>query len=126
MDSVTRGKASVKKYTKRNKKRSQDDCCNNMSENNTTAGQAAGTSKYKKHHGEQVLGKIEEMLGKHVYKFNTKDQADVYILTTEALIDYVGREYGKDMRILVKYNTERTFTEPTPPRTSDSTPGLLE
>jgi hypothetical protein len=55
-----------------------------------------------------------------------KDSADMYIRTTEAVADYVGKEYGKDMHMLVKNQTERTFTEPRAPRKEESTPGLLE
>jgi hypothetical protein len=43
--------------------------------------------------GKLVLGKLEE-LGELVYKVNTKDQADMYIQTMEAIGDYVGVEYG--------------------------------
>jgi hypothetical protein len=49
-----------------------------------------------------VLGKLDE-LGELVYKVNTKDQADMYIRTTEAIGDYVGVEYGWNMRILVNH-----------------------
>jgi hypothetical protein len=74
---------------------------------------------------EQVLGK-EEKLGELVYKFNTKDQADMCLRTREAIADFVGVEYGRDMRSLVKHGTEKTFTKPRIPRSKDATPGLME
>ena len=101
-----------------------------MSQTNATTGVASsgntvGFSRGRKTTGEQVLGK-EEKLGELVYKFNTKDQADMYLRTTEAIADFVGVEYGRDMRMLVKHGTEKTFTEPRIPRSDDTTPGLME
>jgi hypothetical protein len=103
-----------------------------MSENNPNAELAAtpgstraGVSRGKSANGKRVLGKLEE-LGGLVYKFNSKDQADLYLRTTEAIADYVGVEYGRNMRMLVKHGTETTFTKPRAPRKEDSTPGLLE
>jgi hypothetical protein len=82
-------------------------------------------SRGRKPTGEQVLGK-EEKLGEPVYKFNTKDQADMYVRTTEAIANFVGVEYGRDMRMLVKHGTEKTFTGPRIPRSINTTPGLME
>ncbi len=50
----------------------------------------------------------------------------MYLRTTEAIADFVGVEYGRDMRMLVKHGTEKTFTEPRIPRSDDTTPGLME
>jgi hypothetical protein len=62
-----------------------------------------------------------------VYKFNTKDQADMYLRTTEVITDFVGVEYGRDMRMLVTHGTEKTFTKERIPRSKDATtPGLVE
>jgi hypothetical protein len=60
-----------------------------MSQTNATAGVASlgntvGFSRGRKTTGEQVLGK-EEKLGELVYKFNTKEQADMYLHTTAAI-----------------------------------------
>jgi hypothetical protein len=97
-----------------------------MSQTNATTGVASsGNTVGFSSTGEQVLGK-EEKLGELVYKFNTKDQADMYLRTTEAIADFVGVEYGRDMRMLVKHSTEKTFTEPSMPRSKDATPGLME
>jgi hypothetical protein len=102
----------------------------NMSHTNATTGVASlgntvGFSRGRKTTGEQVLGQ-EEKLGELVYKFNTKDQADMYLRTTEAIADFVGVEYGRDMRMLVKHGTEKTFTKPRIPRSDDTTPILME
>jgi Zinc knuckle len=81
----------------------------------TLSGGAPGNSSGKRfHNGKAVLGKVDE-LGELVYKFNTRDQADSYIRTTEAIADYVGREYGYDMRVLVRTSTEKVFTQPVLP-----------
>jgi hypothetical protein len=50
----------------------------------------------------------------------------MYLCTTEAIADFVGVEYGRDMRMLMKYGTEKTFTKPRIPRSEDTTPGLME
>jgi hypothetical protein len=64
--------------------------------------------------GKLVLGKLEE-LEELVYKV-TNDQADMYILrTAEAIGDYVGVEYGWNMRILVNQGKEAKFTKPVGP-----------
>jgi hypothetical protein len=67
-----------------------------MSQANATTGVASsgntvGFSRGRKTTGKQVIGK-EEKLGELVYKFNTKDQADMYLCTTEAIADFVGIE----------------------------------
>ena len=103
-----------------------------MTEDKATSSSAAslgnarrGTIGHKTTFGQQHLGKLEQ-LGELVYKSNTKDQADMYLRTTEAIADYVGVEYGRDMRMLVKNGTVRTFTEPKPPEKSEQTDGLLQ
>jgi hypothetical protein len=74
------------------------------------SGGSSGNGKYKST-GRRVLGKTEE-LGELVYKIGTADQADLFIRTTEAIADYVGKEYGWELRILVKYRKEAAFTKP--------------
>jgi hypothetical protein len=39
----------------------------------------------------------------------------MYLRTTEGIAEYVGREYGRHMRTLVKYSKEATFDEPEAP-----------
>jgi hypothetical protein len=90
-----------------------------------SSGNTVGFSRGRKTTGEQVLGK-EEKLGELGYKFNTKDQADMYLRTTEAFADFVGVEYGRDMRMLVKYSTEKTFTEPRIPRSEDAVLAMIK
>jgi hypothetical protein len=70
--------------------------------------------------------KTKEKSGELVYKFNTKDQADMYLGTTEVIANFAGVEYGRDTRMLVKRGTEKTFTKPRIPRSEDATPGLME
>ena len=91
----------------------------------TPLGGASGNVIGSRTNEKRVLGKVED-LGELIYKFNTKDQADMYLCTTEAIADYVGVKYGKNMRMLVKHGKEKSFTEPKPPRKDDSTPALLE
>jgi len=92
-------------------------------------GSSTGSSIGNRFNGGQVLGKEIE-LGHLIYKFNTKDQVDMYLRTTEAIADFVGVEYGRDMRMLVKKSNEKIFTEPLPPRAATDTtvpaPGRLE
>jgi uncharacterized protein YjcR len=44
-------------------------------------------------------GNIAE-LGNNVYQYGTRDQGDRFTRPTEAIADYVGREYSKEMRLL--------------------------
>ena len=66
-----------------------------------------------------LRGDIEE-LGGNVYTYGRRDQGDYYIKTTEAIAEYVGREYSKEMRLLVKDKMETTFTEPVEPLSDKS------
>jgi hypothetical protein len=50
----------------------------------------------------------------------------MYLPITEAIANFVGVEYSGDMRMLVKRDTEKTFTKPMIPRSKDATPGLME
>jgi hypothetical protein len=52
-----------------------------------------------------LQGNIAE-LGNNVYQYGTRDQGDRFTRTTEAIADYVGREYSKEMRLLVKNQKE--------------------
>jgi hypothetical protein len=56
-------------------------------------------------------GNIAE-LGTNVYQYGTQDQADRFTRTTEAIADYVGREYSKEMKLLVKNQKENEPKEP--------------
>ena len=100
-----------------------------MPEASATAGEQAGQSRSRAAAGKPGLGQIEE-LGELVYKFNTNDQADKYIRTTEAIANYVGREYGRNMRNLVKHGQEAKFTKPklgrVPEGQTEHLPGTIE
>ena len=67
--------------------------------------------KDKKSKERPVPGALEAF-GSLIFKANTPDQAEMYIRTTEKLSEYVLTTFGRDMRNLVKYATEREFTEP--------------
>ena len=94
-----------------------------MSKTSSTAVRAGNPTGKNFSGGKQVLGLTEGLLD-NVYKSETRDQADTYLCTTEAIADYVGGEYSKDMRMLVKKATKKSFTEPVPPK--DTAPGSLE
>jgi hypothetical protein len=96
---------------------------NSTGGNRTSSGEAPGNSKGSGPNGKLILGKTKE-LGELVYKTNTKDQADMYLRTTEAIADYVGVEYGRDMRMLVKRSNEVIFTEPEDPATRSGGTGV--
>jgi len=83
-------------------------------------GSSSGSSIDKRSNGGQVSGKEIE-LGNLIYKFNAKDQADMYLCTTEAIADFVGVEHGKDMWMLVKKSNEKIFAELLPPRAATDT-----
>ena len=61
-----------------------------------------------------LQGNIAE-LGNNVYQYGTRDQGDRFTRTTEAIADYVGREYSKEMRLLVKNQKENEPKEPVMP-----------
>jgi hypothetical protein len=52
-----------------------------------------------------LQGNIAE-LGNNVYQYGTQDQGDRFTRTTEAIPDYVRREYSKEIRLLVKNQKE--------------------
>ena len=89
---------------------------NDTGSNHTLSSEGPGYPKGSGPNGKLILGKTRE-LGELVYKTNTKDQADMYLRTTEAIADYVGVEYGRDMRMLVKRSKEMIFAEPEDPTT---------
>jgi hypothetical protein len=52
-----------------------------------------------------LQGNIVE-LGNNVYQYGTRDQGDRFTRTTKVIANYVGREYSKEMRLLVKNQKE--------------------
>jgi hypothetical protein len=67
-----------------------------------------------------LQGNIAE-LGNNVYQYETRDQGDRFTRTTEAIADYVGREYSEEMRLLVKNQKENEPKEPVMPDTEEAT-----
>jgi hypothetical protein len=61
-----------------------------------------------------LQGNIAE-LGNNVYQYGTRDQDDRFTRTTEAIANYVRREYSKEMRLLVKNQKENEPKEPVMP-----------
>jgi hypothetical protein len=66
-----------------------------------------GNNKEKK----SLQGNLAE-LGDNVYQYGTPDQGDRFTRTTEAIADYVGREYSKEMGLFVKSQEENEPKEP--------------
>ncbi len=61
-----------------------------------------------------IKGDIEE-LGNFVYTYGSRDHCNKFWKTTDAIADYVGREYNKAMRVLVKNSKECPPEEPKEP-----------
>jgi hypothetical protein len=61
-----------------------------------------------------LQGNIAE-LDNNVYHYGTQDQGDRFARTTEAITDYVRREYSEEMRLLVKNQKENEPKEPVIP-----------
>jgi hypothetical protein len=55
---------------------------------------------------------LQSELGNNIYQYGTQDQGDRFTRTTEAIADYVGREYTKEMRLLVKNQEEKNPKNP--------------
>jgi hypothetical protein len=53
-------------------------------------------------------------LGNNVYQHGTRDQGDRFT-KTEAIADYVGSEYSKELRLLLKNQAESEPKEPVMP-----------
>ena len=60
-------------------------------------------------------------LGSNVYTYGTKNQALKYIKTTKYIAEYVGREYGRAMQMLVKDLKESRPEKPNEPRAREPT-----
>ena len=68
--------------------------------------------KYEKNN--HLCGEIEA-LGSNVYTYGKRNQGDWYIKTTEAIADYVGHEYSKEMQMLVRNSKQTVYKEPEEP-----------
>jgi hypothetical protein len=58
---------------------------------------------------------LQSFLGNNVYQYGIRDQVDRFTITTEAIANYVGREYSKEMRLFVKSQKENEPKEPVMP-----------
>jgi hypothetical protein len=70
-----------------------------------------GATENKKN---SLQGNIAE-LGNKFYQYGTRDQGDRFTRTTEAIANYAGREYSKEMRLLVENQKENEPKEPVMP-----------
>jgi transcriptional regulator with AAA-type ATPase domain len=67
-----------------------------------------------------LQGNIAELCN-NVYQYGTRDQGDRFTRTTEAIAAYAGREYSKEMRLLVKNQKENEPKEPVMPDKEEAT-----
>jgi hypothetical protein len=75
------------------------------------------TGKFKdrnKSKEEPMVGAMEAFRSL-IYKINSKDAAEIYMKTAEAIVDHVTITYGKDMTNLVKYGVDCHFEMPPHP-----------
>ena len=64
-------------------------------------------------HGQAGSKQGARIFGKDlIYKFNTPNAGNMYLLVTEAIAVYVSENYGVAMMNSVKYGKETVFTEP--------------
>ena len=66
----------------------------------------------------ELKGDIAE-LGNNVYMYGSGDPGGAYIRTTDAITEYIGREYNKAMQNLVKHQQEVVPEEPEEPKEKD-------
>ena len=82
--------------------------------NNETQGVKTKKSHNNNNEASNIKGAIEE-LGRNVYCYGRRHQAEFLMKTTEAIGDYVGQEYSKDMRNLVIDRMELSLEIPPEP-----------
>jgi hypothetical protein len=73
-----------------------------------------GAYRGSRNNKNSLQGNIAE-LGNNVYQYGTRDQGDRFTRTTDAIADYVGREYRKEIRLLMKNQKENEPKEPVMP-----------
>jgi hypothetical protein len=73
-----------------------------------------GAYRGNRNNKNRLQGNIAE-LGNNVYQYGTRDQGDRFTRTTEAIADYVGREYSKEKKLLAKNQKENKPKEPVRP-----------
>ena len=87
---------------------------NENKNNNETQGVKTKKSHNNNNEASNIKGAIEE-LGRNVHCYGRRHQAEFFTKTTEAIGDYVGREYSKDMRNLVIDGVELSLSMPPEP-----------
>lgn len=87
----------------------------------TTKSRKFSDTKWKS----KLCGDIEE-LGDNVYVYGSRNQGDKYVRTTEAIGDYVGREYNKAMRVIVRKKIEKKPEEPEAPDDEEMTEARMK
>ena len=65
-----------------------------------------------------LKGDVPE-LGENVYMYGAASQGDKFVKTTEAIGNYVGKKYGKAMKLMVVKGTDGEPKEPMEPRKKD-------
>ena len=74
--------------------------------------------------GKRTTGLVEE-LGNNVFLYGTRSQGETFIQTKDAIAEYIVREYGRDMHLLIKDGKDSMPQEPTKP-TASTTPDPFE
>ena len=80
----------------------------------TKPGEENKEKNNNKYEASSIKGAIEE-LGRNVYCYGRRHQAEFFMKTTEVISDYVGWEYSKDMRNLVIDRMELSLEMPPEP-----------
>ena len=87
---------------------------NENKNNNETQGVKTKKSHNNNNEASNIKGAIKE-LGRNVYCYGRRHQAEFFTKTTEAIGDYVGRECSEDMRNLVIDGVELSLSMPPEP-----------
>jgi hypothetical protein len=69
-----------------------------------------GACRGNRNNKKNLQGNIAE-LANNIYQYGTPDQGDRLTRMTEAIANYVGREYSKEMRLSVKNQKENELKE---------------
>ena len=86
-----------------------------MTEGKSSSDKAKGSHGFGKDKGKATPSVFEPGSLEFQYKCNSKDMADKYLRTTEAIAAYVSLTYSKHIRDLVLYGKEKEWEEPKAP-----------
>jgi Zinc knuckle len=78
------------------------------------ASRKSGKGKTKSYDGQRTTSGSDELKG-HVYILGVPGQVEKYLKTTEAIAEYAGKTYGREMWMLVQEREETKFNEPVDP-----------